>query len=171
MEQIQTQTPTLEIALKSICRLLKDYLQLDDEHIYLYCNKWVIPKDGKLCVVVGTGQEIPYHSSTRVEGLEEENTILSTCTLNIDVFSINREALYRKNEILMALNTSEAQNLFSRYGFYVPKIPQSFNQVNELDGATLLTRYNISFNMFYKTSKKYKSNYIETSDYKLFVNN
>ena len=156
----------MEQALKITCKLIQDYMNLDDRHIYLYNNKWVIPKDGKICVVVGTGQETPYHSFTKVNGLTEENTILSTCLLNIDVFSRTREALYRKNEVLMALNTSKAQNTFNKYGFYIPKLPMAFNQIDEVDGTDILTRFNISFNMYYKTSKEYQSNYIETSNLK-----
>jgi len=160
----------MEQALKTTCRLIQDYMNLDNNHIYLYNNKWVIPKDGKLCVVVGTSQETPFFTSTTVQGTTEENTTLSSCNLNINVFSRNREALYRKNEILMALNTSKAINSYVALGFYIPRLPTTFTQIDEVDGTGILTRYEISFNMYYKTNKFYVSNYIETIDFDLITN-
>lgn len=162
--------------LKTICKLIKDFMNLDDEHCYIYNDNWFIPEDKSLCVVVGvdnirTISNNTYYKETKDNNLQEITEVKSLASININIFSYNKEALNRKEEILMALNNSEAKRKMTEKAFTIFRNPTSFKQVNELDGTKILNRFILEFQVLYNNYKinnvDYYNNY---NNYDLITN-
>lgn len=151
-------------------------MELDNDHIYIYNNKWLIPKDKGLCVVVGCNNITPIGNNK--EYIEEDNTFKECFFVNnraevtINIFSYNQDAINRKDEILMALNSDEFLNLQSKYAFSISRLPTSFIQADEKDGAKILNRFILTFNLFYQSKKEQETLYYDDYNfYKLTINN
>lgn len=166
----------MERVLKSICSLIQNFLQLDNEHIYIYNNKWKIPKDEGLVVCVGC-QGIKTISNNSY--FEEINGDFSEClevkanaSISINIYSYNTEALYKKEQILMALNSTNSQNLQNLKGFKIFRLPNSFLQANERDGTKILNRFILEFNVIYSDLKVNGVDYYDNiSNALLTINN
>lgn len=162
--------------LKNICSLIRDFMKLDNEHIYIYNNKWFIPEDKGLCVVVGC-QNIQVLSNNCYyedinnnfqEVLENKNR----ADISINIFSYNNDALYRKEEILMALNSTNSVNIQDKNGFKIFRLPNAFNNASEQDGTKILNRYIINFSVLYNTTMVNNVNYYNNYNNKnIFINN
>lgn len=153
--------------LQIICKLLQDFMDLDNKHIYIYNQKWLIPTDKGLFISVGLqGTKVfANNSETRlINNLASEVlTIHKQDQISINIYSYDFSAIERKEEILMALNSNLAENLQNKLGFHLGKIPITFNEVSEIEGTKILNRFNLVFNVISKVSKTIASDYYNSS--------
>lgn len=166
----------IEDYLKLICGLIQDFMGLDNKHIYIYNQKWIIPNDKKICVVVGCSNVKPIASCKEYK---EENGAFKECffvnniaEITINIFSYDMEATNRKDEILMALNSDTAKNLQAQYGFSIGTLQLNFNQNDEKDGTKILNRFVLDFNLIYQSKKEVITSYYnDYNDIFLITNN
>ena len=162
--------------LQYICYIIQKFMDLDDKHIYIYNNKWIIPDDRGLCVVVGCNNITPI--SNGKDHIYENNIfkerffINNIAEITINIFSYNQDAINRKDEVLMALNSDEFLNLQSKYGFSIGNLPTSFLQHSEKEGAKILNRFILNFNLFYQSKKEQETLYYDKfNNINLITNN
>jgi hypothetical protein len=72
-------------------------------------------------------------------------------TLSIDIISRSTQALLRKEEVLMALNSNYSEYQQEANSFYIGRLPvgAQFVNLSQIDGAAIPYRFNISINMQY----------------------
>ncbi|GHU26634.1 hypothetical protein FACS1894152_1670 [Bacilli bacterium] len=155
-----------------ILDLIADFMNLDEEHCYLYNQNWQIPRDKSICVVGSLGNtrvlaNNKHYVHTSDGSLREQLVIRERQEITIDVFSYDLEALNRKEEILFALNTDKAQNTMEKSGFSCSEIPQSWTQLNEQDGDKILYRFTISFYIFCGRTWMDETDYMVGSDLRI----
>ena len=162
--------------LQYICYIIQKFMDLDDKHIYIYNNKWIIPDDRGLCVVVGCDNITPI--SNGKDHIYENNIfkerffINNIAEITINIFSYNQDAINRKDEVLMALNSDEFLNLQSKYGFSIGNLPTSFLQHSEKEGVKILNKFILNFNLFYQSRKEQETLYYDNfNNINLITNN
>lgn len=161
--------------IKQVASIIKKFMKLDNEHCYIYNQKWFIPKDKGLTVaVLLRGQNI---LSNNKEHKEINNVFCEVLSTNIQeridiyIFSYNLDAITRKEEILMALKSDYSEFIQNKENFHIGTIPTSFNDASETDGDKILNRFNISVNVISKQEVVNNVNHYDNGDFLLIKNN
>lgn len=140
-----------------ICDIIQKELDLTQGRVFLYNQKIKQPVDNNLFVVIQVLNSKAFSNTNRplasVSGLNAEASINMQTTLSIDIKSRGIDALYRKEEVLMALNSDYAQQQQMINAFYVAKTATNFVNLSELDGSAIPYRFNISVNIQYVAGK------------------
>lgn len=133
-----------------IVGLLRAFMGLEVNQCVVYNQKWVLPNDSRLYVVVGSLSQKPYGTSaeTREVVADDETTklvedvsIASREVLTIDLLSRSQEAVNRKEEPLMAFSSYAAQALAETYSLKMPRIPTGPNDVSRVEGTAKINRF------------------------------
>lgn len=152
--------------IKQICNILQTQLGLSNEQIWIYNQKRDIPNDfGTYLVVNYLGQRII--GNVRKEyatnnGLIEYQSVHSLANLAVDVFSRGSGARDMRDQILMALNSTYAQQVQEKYGFQIARNSFQVTNTSEVEGVAELTRYSISFNVTYMSETNKSIEYFDT---------
>lgn len=147
-----------------IKNLIKDYMDLPDEQVYIMNSNFKSPdKPDTIYCAVGLTSSIPYSSESSI--FEDENNNLFEKTaisveefITIDIYSMVTEnfinSLFtRKYEVLQALNSLASQQAQDKNIIKIVKFPESFvDNTEEVAGQNLL-RYTIDIRCFVGTAK------------------
>lgn len=153
-------TVTLKVlvapVLGLVCEIIQNQMGLADGRVYIYDQKIMQPKDAGLYVAVGVLQSKPFANNLNFQsvGGDDMNGVGSINvldTLKIDIISRSNEALFRKEEILIALGSLYSQTQQQANSFLIGKLPPGgqFVNLSEIDGAAIPYRFNISINIQY----------------------
>jgi hypothetical protein len=138
--------------IKIMLDVVADFMKLDEKHCYVYNQKWITPKDGKICVAGSQGAtKIIAHNQSHKKlnnAFMEELNLREMQTIDFNIFGYFEDVLYRYQELIMSLKTDKARNIFEKNGFFVADLPENAMNFNETDGTKILYRYIISFNVF-----------------------
>ena len=154
--------------IKEICKIIKHELDLTDNQIWIYNQKWDVPNDfGTYYVVSLMGQRIignVCREKPTANGMLAYQSVHCLGNFVVDLFSRSsnaREALYK---VLMAFNSTYAQQVQEANGFQIARNSFQVTNTSEVEGVAELTRFSISFNVTYM-SELYKSiDYFDTFD-------
>lgn len=130
-----------------VIELIRKFMALEKEQVVLYNQNWKVPTDKRIYISVMFRGEKPYGSAKHYE--DRPNELVEIITLNsqetyaIDVYSFGPEALDRKEEVLMAFNSTLAQQMQEQHGFKLPLLPLSFRDLSHIEGASNLNRYQL----------------------------
>lgn len=151
---------------KSILDILKSEMQLENNQCWLYNSAWKIPADNRMYVVVSLdsqkviGTKVFYEENEN--GLEEILGSNLQASLSIDILSYDNSAMERKEEILLALNSTFAQQIQEKYSFSIARNSFSFTNTSEVENSAMLNRYTLNFNVTYKTEKRKNVEYYDS---------
>jgi hypothetical protein len=152
--------------IKQICNILQTQLGLTNEQIWIYNQKRDIPNDfGTYLVVNYLGQRIIGNVCKEYatnNGLIEYQSVHSLANLAVDVFSRGSGARDMRDQILMALNSTYAQQVQEKYGFQIARNSFQVTNTSEVEGVAELTRYSISFNVTYMSETNKSIEYFDT---------
>jgi CDP-diacylglycerol pyrophosphatase len=143
--------------LKIICDIIKSEMALSDGQIWVYNNKRNIPDDDGLYIVVSAGavQTIgtkrAYQSDP--DALKEITAAHCMASVSIDILSRSSDARTRKEEIILALNSTYSQQQQEKHSVSIGCIPTGFTDVSFVEETAQMNRFNLSFNITYKTEK------------------
>lgn len=128
---------------------------LSDDQAWLYQQKFDVPSDSRLYVSIGVLSNKPFGKSTRTgaDGESADQSANWAATLSIDIFSRSTEALNRKEELILALNSLYAQTQQEANGFYIAKLPTAFVNVTDEEGSALVYHFNMSLVVQYSVTK------------------
>lgn len=142
-------------ALGLFCEIIQKELGLDSDHIYLWDQKIMQPKDSGLYVAVGIQRCRPFGNTNQPDssgsGVDAVQSVNMLVTLSVDAISRGLEALRRKEEIIMALASDYSRFQQAANSFNIGTIPPGgqFVNLSHLDGSAIPYRFSISVNMQY----------------------
>jgi hypothetical protein len=129
---------------KILCDIIQTAMGLADGRVVAYSQNFDAPKDANIYVVVATGPTRVIGSSKRFNPStnEEEKCISIAQTFNVEITSKNRDALNRKEEIVVALRSDYAQTKMEENQIAIFRTPQILD-LSFIEGASSLHRYRI----------------------------
>jgi len=155
--------------IKVLAGLIQTQMDLAPERVMLYNQQWTLPPDTGLFINVGLiakkpfGMSKSYLSVTTAEGgLQQAQTLNVQETYSVLVFSQSNEARLRNHEVLFALNGDAAQQAMEQHSFRIGYLPPSFTDVSDIDGASRLNRYSLTFNILCGYSQTRRVEYFST---------
>lgn len=154
---------TAEVLICDALLLFREIIQrelgLAEERVYIYNQKLMAPQNEGLWVAIGVLNCKPFGNTNKpassAEGMDSVQSVNMLATLTIDICSRDTSALLRKEEVLMALNSTYAQLQQERNSFFIGQLPpgSQFVNLSEVDGAAIPYRFNISVNIQYFVRK------------------
>lgn len=143
--------------LTYICDLLQSELELADDQVVEYNNKWIVPNDQRMYVVLTIFSCKPFSNYrseiATTDGMQTQQVTNFQALLQIDAISRSKIALDRKEEILMALNSIAAEQSQLANGYLIGKITTGFVNNSSIDGAAIPYRFTLSLNIQYAVTK------------------
>jgi hypothetical protein len=154
-----TTTVYVADALGLFCEVIQREMGLADGRVYLWDQKISQPKDSGLFISVQFLNGKPFGNTNRPvsqgsapgDGLDSFQSINMLATLQLSIQSRSTEALRRKEEVILALNSDYAQAQQEANSFYIGKLPagSQFVSLSNIDGAAIPYRFDISVNVQY----------------------
>lgn len=138
--------------IKVVADIIQSEMELGNDRVYLYNQKWRIPPDEGLFVVVGFlgakafGAKTEYENDPVTQELVEVQSVNQQETYTVDLFSRDSSARQRKQEVILALNSTFAQQMQEENTFKIANLPSTFNDVSALEATAILNRYQLVFN-------------------------
>lgn len=142
-----------------VCEIIQREMSLANGRVYLYDQKIMQPTDNDLYIAVGVLNCKPFGNTNTpapaMSGMDSIQSLNMLATLSLDIISRSTAALRRKEELIMALNSTYANQQQERYSFFIGKLPPGAQFVNlsNIDGAAIPYRFNISVNIQYFSRK------------------
>lgn len=149
------------------CEIIQRELGLADGRVYLYNQKIMMPKDDGLWIAVGVLNCKPFGNTNRPEtggeGVQADQSVNMLANLSLDVTSRSTAALFRKEEVIMALASTYAIQQQQRNSFFIGKLPSGgqFVNLSTVDGSAIPYRFNISVNVQYFARKVKQDSYFD----------
>lgn len=141
---------------------------LSDGQIWLKNQKAPLQKDKSLSITVGFMSSAKPIGITKVnvDGVET-SSVTQYAIITIDIFGNTDEVINRKEEIIMALNSSISNEMQNKYGMKISSHPLTFNDVSGIDGAAIPYRFQFTFALHFIKSKKTSFDEFDTFSYEL----
>lgn len=144
----QTLTVMVGSPLELVCDIIAKYMALTADQIYIWDQKFNIPKDYRAYLAASILSSRVFSSNISYEdqgaGLNAVQQTNVTELVQIDIYSKSTEANRRKYEIVRALKSVYAQFQMENNNFSVSSIPANFVTVNSQEGAAIPYRFNIT---------------------------
>lgn len=154
--------------IKVIADVIQAEMGLPDTRVYLYNQKWKIPPDQDLFIVVGFvsakafGVRCGYENDPITNELVEVQSVNQQETYSIDVISRDSSARQRKQEVILALNSTLMQQAMEQHNFKIGNLPTSFIDASAVEAAALLNRYRLAFNVLVIYRKTKSAEYFDS---------
>ncbi len=162
-------TATAQILVGSplllFCDIIQNQMNLAPGRTYLFDQKIFQPSDNSLYIAVSVPVCKPWANMNQIlptiGGMTQFQTVNVMATLDVNVISRGPDALVRKEEVLLALNSVYSQQQQQANSFLLGVIPPSSQFVNlsNIDGAAIPYRFKISIFMQYSVAKQVASQY------------
>ena len=156
-------TPANFEIIKVLADLIESELELPPQppRVFIYNQRWKLPNYEGMFVLIeflGSkvfGSRLGYVNSADGETLLEVKSHNTQETYQVKVFSADSEARVRNHEIVLALNSTAAQQLQEKFAFKLANLPIAFNDISEVEASARLNTYAIRFNALrkYEVSK------------------
>lgn len=140
--------------IKLIADLLEGFLGLPHDRVMIYNQKWNLPNTtGAFVNVSIVGDKVVASNSKPVNDPENAANLYNVLSvlvqehIQIDIFSVDSAARQRRQEVVMALRSTAAQQIQERYSFKIGNVPPSFVDLSDIEGTARLSRYALTFNV------------------------
>lgn len=144
--------------IKILADIIKQEMQLDNERVLIYNQKWNLPNTDDIFVYLAYLNETIFGNNRyyedREDGYYEVQVLEKITSISINIFSKNSTARERKEEIVFAINSTYSQQQQEKYSFKVHRIPSNFNDISELEASSMLNRFNITIDVINKVEKE-----------------
>lgn len=166
LSNIATSQILIASPLFLFCDILQTSLGLPNGRVYTWDQKLIEPKDYNLYIAVSVMNSKPFGNTNYFNG-ETNQTIQSINMLdNLQIDLISRGPAARDNRanILMALNSTYAEQQQEFNSFYIGKLPYggNFNNLSQIDGAAIPYRFQIQVTLQYFVQLVQSVNYYDT---------
>jgi len=128
-----------------LAQILRTYMELPEDRVVIYNGNFDAPKDPHLYILISyeSGQPVGVKNDFDALTQTETASVVMFSTFAVELVSKNREAMERKEEVLMALHSqigltiAEAHNVrLWRYGTML--------DLSAIEGASALSRYRVN---------------------------
>jgi len=143
--------------------ILINQMGLEGDRVNIYDEKWKIPAYEDLFITLEyrNARCIANRNtfiSTGGDPIEEQDVNMLE-NITVGVFSRDRSAMQRKEEVLMAIMSQYAQFIQESYAFKIARVG-SIDDLSSLEGAAMLKRYDINLTIFAWYQKIITAKYI-----------
>jgi len=143
--------PTNFKILDVLCDLIKDQMDLPNDSVWIYNQKWMIPSKPGLYVEVALRGTHPFGSNSQHQDDEAGNFteyqfVNVQETYGITLYSRDESAITRAHEVVMALSGVLSQQLQETYNFHIGPLPPEFRDTSEVEASARLFRQELIFN-------------------------
>jgi hypothetical protein len=156
--------------------IIKTYMDLDDQHCYLYNQKWLMPEDKGLYIAIGyrnseiVGNTLQYRRTP--EDLIGINGIMVAESYFLEMYSYNNEARTRQLELMAAFNSDLSVRTQQYQHFQFGYVPLRFEDNSRLEASKILNRYSADFRVLYgRTFEKASPYWNQLGSLKTLINN
>ena len=160
-------TSTFREPIKVVADILAHELPLDSAHIMLNDEKWNIPKDNTIFMVLTyLGPDKTIASSNHTDfsvnpplEIQQTNKLLN---IQVDLMSYGSDARARKEEVEMALASQYSKRWQEKYQLQIAKQPAPLMDVSNLEGTSMLKRFTTTISVTALFTKTKPAEYYET---------
>lgn len=157
---------TVQTALDFIWDIIHHEMSdVDQDRITIFNQQWKIPKDDGLYILISSKGSKVFANRTGFKIISsvptEVNCINSQEIIAVEIMSRNQDAINRKEEILMALNSLYSQQVQEAKSFRIFRLG-NIEQLSDLEGSAMLNRYEISVTVHAWFEKSKTASYYET---------
>ena len=140
------------LAEQIIADILQSEMCLETDQIYLTNEDKMIPNDQRLYISVGMidsqGIGVNDYCVPTDDGMNEIQTVQTRDNIQIDIFSVSDEALFRRWEVLAALGSIIGEQKQESFSFKIFKIPRNFQNTSESEGGSRVKKFSIVIAVF-----------------------
>lgn len=160
--------------LKCICDIIKTYMNLTDEQIWLFNSNYLIPNTSGIFVVVqDIGSKtygLTFKESVNDDNeLQEEISKMTQKIVQIDMYSKTKEAYERQDEIIMAINSNISEQTQEKYQFKIANIELSTVNTSYQEGGYMLNRFTWTLNALYGKSISKSIDYFDKFEKEIII--
>ncbi len=148
-------------ALQLVCEIIRREMGLNNNQCYLWDQKFDIPTDYRIYIPVSVLRCKPFGNTNKWDDASLQSLNMHA-TLSVDILSRSIEALNRKEEVLLALNSDYSRQQQAANSFYVAQLSTEFVNLSQVDGAAIPYRFNISVGLQYFFTKVSNVPYYDT---------
>ncbi len=161
--------------IKCVMDVIKEFMSLDDEHCYLYNNKWIIPRDKSLFIVLGIMSLSPIGNTLKYYKYPDSMKAVTTTAIrglySLNIFSYDTSARARQVEVIAALNSDIAIRSQEVNSYSISTHTMSFRDISDLEESKRLNRYVAEFSIIYgETYEKDAPYYDKLGGLKTIIN-
>lgn len=130
-------------------------MNLSASQIVVRDMNFKIPQDQKVYVIVGMidttvyAAPAPQIKTVMIGSDEEEIWEIQEAQMNeyiqVDILSRSNQAILRKNELILALNSIYSKQKQEEFNFKMGRLPRSFVNSSYAEGGSQLNRFSLSF--------------------------
>jgi len=143
--------PTEEIFVE----IIRDFMELAADQVVIRDQNFKIPNDNRVYVIIGMVDSRPYGAKTQMvtrltagsDPQSYEVQITGTQVrenIQIDIMSRSNQAILRKNDLYLAVNSFAAKQAQEEYGFKISRIPTNFVNSSAAEGGSNLNRFTLT---------------------------
>ena len=148
--------------MKLVCDIIQNQLGLDDDQVYLWNQDFIIPPDDRVYLIVALQSSKMFGSGSQFDGNMIETFSQNVRDiLTIDIVSKSFDSIEDMGSVTGALRSTYSQQVQQLNGFYIANLPQQINTVNELEGTTILYRFNFPIAVQYFKEESSQSDYYD----------
>lgn len=155
------------------CEIIEREMGLARGRVWIWDQKVFQPTDASLYIAVVGVRFKPFANrigpaivNGNPDWSQSEQSINVMATLDVNVISRSTEALLRKEEVLLALNSAYSNFQQDANSIAIGRLPagSQFIDISQVDGAAIPYRFKISVNMQYAVTKQKPVDYFDTFD-------
>lgn len=158
-----TSTVAILSPLEIFCDILQTEMDLDEGRVYLWDQKINSPTDFGLFIAVGVLAVKPFGVKSEINPATGEETQSANfqSDLSVDVISRDTSALYRKEEIILALRSLYCEQQQALNSMRVFPLAPRFVNLSGMDGAAIPYRFSYTVRIQYMINKTKVSPYFD----------
>jgi len=137
-----------------VAAIINKEMGLGPNQVYIYNQKFIIPKDDKIYVSIGILSTRPFSNVNRFKDGKSEQSATFRTALDINIMSVSPDILSRKEEVILALNSDYSRRMQTLNSFHIAPLSSQFTNVSSVEGPSIPFRFNINVNMTYAISSK-----------------
>lgn len=139
--------------LKIFIDVIATYMGLESDQAYIANQKIKPIKDHRLYVSVAPLTSKVFGASNKPNDGAEEVSLNVFCPMDVTIMSKTTEALLRKEEVIMALNSTYSKQQQELNHVYFGQISESIVPISQEEGAAIPYAFNILANIQYVVKK------------------
>ncbi len=156
---------TAQTSLDLLRDIIMTEMALADDRVFIYNPKFKLPTFDDIFVVIEFKNSQIISSRTITTGTSTNYRQIQDVTsrefIAVDIFSRNVSALYRKEEVIMALTSIYAQQIQEIYGFKLFRIAPIEN-LSDVEGSARIYRFEIPIVLHAWYAKEKPVDYYDT---------
>jgi hypothetical protein len=145
------------------CDVIQKFMGLDNSHCFLWDQKWFLPNDYGLYVIISEDNPKPFGNKYQYDGVTPAiQTVNMYCSIGIEIVSRGPSARDQKELVIAALQSQYSQQQQEKNSFYIGKISTNFVNLSSVDGSAIPYRFRISVALQYTITVNPAAQYFNT---------